>query len=190
MGAPPNKSPDAEERPLIELAPLTPASNLPPGGKFEERWVTTEQQIESGAVQIPVPAEPLHVCPTCDYNLTGLIARRCPECGEPFTLADARDRAVEKSIGYRRYFATERYQRLKYRIGWALILAGFLMPVLMMRPAGRVAWGMRGGGMIFLVPIFLAFAYFYKVIRDTTWADAILVAGLGAALLGAAITFL
>lgn len=189
MDAPRNESSDPDQRPLIELAPTTPAKDLPPGGKFEERWVTTEQMIETGAVQIPVPAEPLHLCPTCDYNLTGLTARRCPECGEAFTLPDARDRGVEKSIGYRRYFVTERYEQWKFLIGWALIVAGFLMPVLW-RPWSRPAWGLRGGGMIFLTPIFLAFACFYKEIRDTTWADAILVAGLGAALLGAAITFL
>lgn len=189
MDAPRNDS-APDQKPLIELVPTTPTSELPPGGKFEERWVTTEQQIESGAVQIPVPEEPLHLCPTCDYNLTGLTARRCPECGEPFTLPDARDRGVEKSIGYHRYFATERYEQWKYRIGWLLIFVGFLMPVLLFRPSGRPAWGLRGGGMIFLTPILLAFACFYKVIRDTTWADAILVAGLGAALLGAAITFL
>jgi hypothetical protein len=190
MDAPSNKSPDPEERPLIELAPLTPANILPVGGKFEERWVTQEQQVESGAGHIPVPAEPLHLCPTCDYNLTGLTARRCPECGEPFTMADARDRGVEKSIGFNRYFSTDRYERLKYRLGWALLFAGFFLPVLLMRPAGRTAWTQRGGGLIFLMPIFLAFACFYKVIRDRTWGDAILVAGLGSALLGAAITFL
>lgn len=189
MDAPKNESADPEQRPLIELVPTTTAKDLPPGGKFEERWVTTEQQIETGAVQIPVPAEPLHLCPTCDYILTGLTARRCPECGEPFTMADARDRGVEKGIGYRRYFVTDRYQRLKYRVGWALLVAGFLMPVFW-RASPRSAWGLRGGGMIYLMPIFLAFACFYKVIRDTTWADAILVAGLGAALLGAAIAFL
>ncbi|MCZ6836274.1 MAG: hypothetical protein O7G85_10905 [Planctomycetota bacterium] len=26
------------------------------------------------------------VCPTCEYDLTGLIEQRCPECGEPFDL--------------------------------------------------------------------------------------------------------
>ncbi|MDB5303490.1 MAG: hypothetical protein JWM97_1039, partial [Phycisphaerales bacterium] len=26
------------------------------------------------------------VCPTCGYNLTGLTATRCPECGSQFTL--------------------------------------------------------------------------------------------------------
>lgn len=189
MEPPQANSSNADRQPLIELVPTTAAKDLPPGGKFEERWVTTEQQIEAGVVQIPVPAEPLHLCPTCDYNLTGITARRCPECGEPFTMADARDRGVEKAIGYRRYFVSAQYEQWKFRIGWMLIAAGFLMPVFF-GSSPRPAWGLRGGAMIYLTPIFLAFACFYKVIRDTTWADAILVAGLGAALLGAAIAFL
>jgi len=192
MNARPQDSDDPDKKPLIELAPLTPTKDLPPGGKFEDRWVSIEQQAESTAIQAPVPAEPLHLCPTCDYNLTSLTARRCPECGEPFTLLDARDRAVEKSIGFRRYFATERYEQWKMRIGVALLVAGLLLPTIQ-RP-GSSWWpqlriGVRGGAMIVFMPIFLAFACFYKVIRDTTWADALLVAGLGAAMLGATVTF-
>ena len=43
------------------------------------------------------------VCPTCGYNLTGLTATRCPECGRQFTLDELlsaqphrADRAVEE----------------------------------------------------------------------------------------------
>lgn len=38
----------------------------------------------------PVPAAPEHRCSKCDYLLTGLTSRRCPECGECFTLSGAR----------------------------------------------------------------------------------------------------
>lgn len=41
----------------------------------------------------PVPRLPGHVCPTCDYDLSTLRSRVCPECGNLFTLADARRRA-------------------------------------------------------------------------------------------------
>jgi hypothetical protein len=32
----------------------------------------------------PVPAELNLHCTDCGYSLTGLLERRCPECGEPF----------------------------------------------------------------------------------------------------------
>jgi hypothetical protein len=193
MTARPDENADPIKRPLIELAPLTPEKDLPPGGKFEERWVSLEQEFEASGINVPVPAQPLHLCPTCDYNLTGLTARRCPECGEPFTLLDARDRAVEKSIGFRRHFATVEFEQWKMRIGWALLVAGFLAPLF--RRSGPSWWpqlqlGVRGGFMLIFAPIFLFFTCFYKVIRDTTWADAILITGIGAAMLGAAVTFL
>ena len=38
----------------------------------------------------PIPESPLHLCPNCNYNLTGLTCHRCPECGQHFTLAEAR----------------------------------------------------------------------------------------------------
>lgn len=38
----------------------------------------------------PVPEDPPHHCPACDYNLTGLYSRRCPECGRPFRLFETR----------------------------------------------------------------------------------------------------
>lgn len=189
MNAPRHEPDEPDQKPLIELSPLTPKQDLPPGGKYEDRWVATEQQIETSESTVPVPAVPLHLCPSCDYNLTGLTARRCPECGEPFTLPDARDRGVEKAVGFRRYFVTERYEQWKLRTGWALLAASFLLPILW-RQSARGTLGLRGGVMLVFIPIFLTFACFYKVIRDTTWADAILVVGLGAAMLGAAITFL
>lgn len=45
----------------------------------------------------PIPERPLHLCPTCNYNLTGLTRYRCPECGNRFTLNDARIQAIEQT---------------------------------------------------------------------------------------------
>lgn len=37
----------------------------------------------------PIAGEPLPLCPNCEYNLTSLTTRRCPECGDCFTIRDA-----------------------------------------------------------------------------------------------------
>ncbi len=184
---------DPSEKPMIELNPPTPANSLPPGNRFEDRWIMTEQRIDPATTDSPVPAVPVHLCPTCDYILTGLTARRCPECGEAFTLPEARDRGVAKSMGFRRYFATQHYEQWKLRAGWALLVAGLVYPMV---HRGTANWwpqlyvGVRGGIMLVFLPIFLTFACFYKVLRGTTWADAILLVGLAVALFSAAMSLL
>lgn len=184
---------DPANKPMIELAPPTPADDLPPGNRFEDRWITSEQRIDPATSDIPVPAAPIHLCPACDYNLTGLTARRCPECGEAFTLAEARNRGVARSMGFRRYFATQHFEQLKLRTGWALLVIGLVLPMV---HRGTTSWwprlyiGVRGGIILLFLPIFLTIACFYKALRGTTWADAILLVGLAVALFGAGLTLL
>lgn len=81
-------------------------------------------------VQEPVPARPLHLCPNCDYNLTGLIERRCPECGEPFDLADARFRGFERSEDGARVRRWEKLDWVKRGLGVAMIILGFWCPTI------------------------------------------------------------
>jgi len=89
----------------------------------------------------PVPAAPLHVCPGCRYVLTGLTTRRCPECGAPFTLRDARSAAQ----GGKGSFAREdiraiRVARICLIAGAVMLIAGFGMPaVLSERPGATLA---------------------------------------------------
>ena len=42
-------------------------------------------------------------CPDCDYSLTGLTVRYCPECGEPFVLSDLLPEVLEESASARRW---------------------------------------------------------------------------------------
>ena len=42
-----------------------------------------------------IPAVGL-TCPNCDYSITGLVARICPECGDAFDLESMIDTSVER----------------------------------------------------------------------------------------------
>ncbi len=95
---------------------------------------TTAKAKDRNAPQPParesVPAKPLHLCPNCDYNLTGLIEQRCPECGEPFDLADARFRAFELSEDGARVRRWEKLDWARRASGVGLIVLGICLPTI------------------------------------------------------------
>lgn len=104
----------------IELEPISsepmPQRNL---GQFPD--ARTEAQAGTHAI----PPKPLHLCPACDYNLTGLTARRCPECGEPFTLQDARMRGFETSEPMKEFARRLTWGKTVLIISWTLIFTAF-----------------------------------------------------------------
>lgn len=51
----------------------------------EQQWHEAERWINNENAQGIIPDVGLR-CPTCDYNLTGLAQRRCPECGTDFDI--------------------------------------------------------------------------------------------------------
>lgn len=97
--------------------------------------------------ELPIPAKPLPLCPRCDYNLTGLTSRVCPECGKPFTVQEARAHGFKqskegRSAGYR---GGER--------GWRSALA---QTVRECAAALALALGMAMTGLGFFAPIVTA----------------------------------
>ena len=72
----------------------------------------------------------MHLCPNCDYNLTGLIERRCPECGEPFDLGEARFRGFELSEGGASLRHWEKLDWVRRGLGVGLIILGFCLPTI------------------------------------------------------------
>ncbi|HVP13020.1 MAG TPA: hypothetical protein VMV94_17730 [Phycisphaerae bacterium] len=135
----------------------------------------------------PVPQDPLHACPNCDYNLTGLISRRCPECGQPFTLIDARSHGFDLSEDgreYRRWMQTDRAILL---FGIALLAFGLSCPciqrdlftgTLQFAPSLKT-WGVW----IVIVPL-LAFVSVVNLYYQRRWSVVLLLIGLLAAALG------
>ena len=86
----------------------------------------------------PVPSWPAHLCPRCDYDLTGLTSRRCPECGAAFTLVAAREHAYEKSEAGHLQRCEERSARkkaspwlgLRRDLQYAIVITGILLAIV------------------------------------------------------------
>ncbi|MFQ5422746.1 MAG: hypothetical protein ACE5F9_02075 [Phycisphaerae bacterium] len=121
----------------------------------------------------PVPSEPPHLCPWCDYNLAGLTARRCPECNKPFTLAEARRRGSEQSEETRQDYRSIRHDRYRLATGTVLFVAGLTGSLTGARFLALRLWvmGTLYGTMAVLVVM-------YKVFFQKPWSHAMLIMGL------------
>jgi hypothetical protein len=146
-----------------------------------------------GEREAPIPAVPLHLCPSCNYNLTGLTSRRCPECGTPFTLRDAKMHGIEMSDDVQRHLRFERWRNLKSYLGVGLLLLAVWLPnVSTGSLRGLLGLKLTGRGyyMLSLLPVLLLFACYYKIVRGYTWEEAIWMAGLIAISISAVLVIL
>ncbi|MEE8385032.1 MAG: hypothetical protein V3S01_03870 [Dehalococcoidia bacterium] len=140
----------------------------------------TREQMPAG----PVPASPLHLCPTCDYILTGLTSRRCPECGDPFTVDEARRRAVDQSPAIRRMHRAALANRWAGVLGAALLVGAVLVLNLGVErspPWVRLRPSAGGATMLVLAAVILLFALMAKSLFDSEWSHLLLIGGLVAA---------
>ena len=158
---------------LVELQPLDEAP-LPPRhvGKSGEVVVGL-----AGDYGRPVPEQPPHLCPECDYNLTGLVSRRCPECGTPFTLPEARRHAGVFSPAAQNERRSVRLDRMFFYGGLVLLVAGMVTPmVIPWQGVARIValrfW------MTMLTILILAISWIYKSKLDRPWSDGMVFAGL------------
>ncbi len=153
----------------------------------EKAWAASPpQDASSGDYGLPVPQNPPHVCPACEYNLTGLTSRRCPECGTPFTLIEAR-RAARRNepieIEDRR---AQRWQQAGLIAGWALMAAAIAAPMIASRAIDR--WGLFGRTVIVLMC--LSGAWMYTAYRHRTLAEAVFLAGAASAMISGFFVYL
>lgn len=158
---------------LVELQPLDEAP-LPPRhvGKSGEVVVGLD-----GDYGRPVPGQPPHLCPECDYNLTGLVSRRCPECGTPFTLPEARRHAGVFSPAAQRDRRSVRRDRIFFYGGLVLLVGGMVTPMVI--PWEGVARIVRlRFWMAVLTILILTIAWVYKSALDRPWSDGMVLAGL------------
>jgi len=141
----------------------------------------------------PIPAYPVHLCPNCDYNLTGLTSRICPECGQPFNVRDARYHATREVPEVRRYYRRVVIDRWLGRtavvlLGWAII-----MPNL--KRSATVPWvtlGTTGRGwfILTLTTIVVLWAWLGQAVWDWSRPRVFLAAAAAVWVLSMAVTFL
>lgn len=153
---------DYELEPLDNAPSKAPARRQPPGSL------------------LPIPPEPLHLCPHCKYNLTGLTSRRCPECGETFELRRAR-MAGEGGV-----WPYDAQDLRALRIARRRVISGALMILLGL----AVPYAFAGGSGIVLVVMLYFFgpfaisAVFARAMLDLGWPLIIFLLGGVAALVG------
>ncbi len=129
-----------------------------------------------------IPEFPEHRCPTCDYNLTGLTARRCPECGRAFTMREA-------CVAYRPSTMD------KGAVAWEIAqqplvkLAGVVLVALGAFLVGSVgqSWGLDKlwcWWTVFFLAGLIPITALYKVHLDATWTRTIMSMACVAILVG------
>lgn len=167
-----NKTAAAHDPPF-ELAPLAGE----PGNAAPRSFGKVEPV--ASAADAPVPAFPPHVCPNCDYNLTGLTSRRCPECGEPFTLLDARRTAGEKSLGrFARLRILSQWERARFLVGVGLTIISILVVNFLHLGAGRSLVSFQGGLMVIALLPTLIWSGFLQDLMGWTPSDVALLVGV------------
>jgi len=144
-------------------------------------------QADHDDPRIPIPEAPLHQCPTCDYILTGLISRRCPECGEEFALSEARRRGFELSEEMRESYRWLRNEKIMLAVGLFLMVIGFALPWFSYTPG--LGWPVitisrRGWIMVYLIPEMLLVWMILRVYFGTRWLHIVFATGLLSAFVG------
>jgi hypothetical protein len=155
--------------PLI-LAPETP---------------TTSDPVLDDLEQFRVPNSTNYRCAHCNYILAGLTSRRCPECGEPFTIDSAQMHGREPAPDMVNLISAVRRDTIKFYSGVGLLVAGFMIPNIA-GGAFRTSGPMSFRGLVMLIIIFPAmmFTAYFRQSGDFKWCDLLLFAGLIIALFG------
>jgi hypothetical protein len=119
-------------------------ANLPPPRNARFRS-GTPLALDDGS---PIPAEWDLRCSGCDYDLTGLSARRCPECGRRFDPHALWARNRQREAGA--------FSRTPAYVSYGVLVVGLLMvlPVVAGRP-----WVLLP---LLVVPGFELLAFFYQ----------------------------
>ncbi len=181
-----------EPKPVVHLEPSTESASveLEPLSLHPEspRYVPGNERAPrvDGDYGQGIPEKPLHVCPECDYILTGLTSRRCPECGTPFTLAKARQRAIELTPKGREDTQAIRAEQIMLYVGVGLLLLSTLGPIVW----HGMGTTLGGFWLVSVNATIVVVACMMKGYFDLRWGSAILCAGLVTAGIAALVVLL
>lgn len=170
---------DSSDKARIELEPLAASPPLAPVESPRRPAPTANgKPIADGDLShTPVPSMPLHVCPTCEYNLTGLTRRICPECGEAFTLSDARGAGFAVGEPAQKLHRLLFVQRVKTATGITLLLLSFVVANWFV--GGTSGLSLSGAGLFMLAVLAgnLLIASLARAWADWEWGNTLLVCG-------------
>jgi len=97
----------------------------------DEAELQAEATQREAHQQAGIPPFPLHLCPTCNYNLTGLTEFRCPECGNEFTLSEARASGATGDMSdHAADLKVLQLERMLTRFHFGLMAVALLIPVV------------------------------------------------------------
>lgn len=178
---------EAERREAIELEPAVRAET--------PRYVIHEDPAAGPGPRVapePVPSRPLHLCPGCDYILSGLTSRRCPECGGPFTLSEARCRARDTSPAMQRLLLWSIAEWWAGLAGVVLLVVAFVMPNVLQRGARGVSFNLSFGGwaMLYGIVPLVILGWALHLALDARWPRVLFILGILAMFASVFITFL
>lgn len=163
------QEPDDRSNDPIELEPAIEPT-MP-------RYIVSSASERSKATDTgaAVPDSPLHLCPKCEYDLRGLLSRKCPECGTPFTLAGARRVGLQYLPETKTDLTVAQQEQTRQRIGLALFACALIVPFILSPTNWQLFFSM------IRIVIILMFATMYKIWSQQAWHKIIFVAGIIAA---------
>lgn len=128
----------------------------------------------------PIPEKPAHICPSCDYNLTGLTSRRCPECGEEFLLYEARWHAVEIGAQGEEIRRVRRRNKVLLILGISAGVLGVAIPVAdqivsRLTATGQTTW--VASPHCHVAPLILVLVLM-KYYREWRWSSVVFMIGI------------
>lgn len=181
MSAMEEPTPKKPGEPLIRLHPVGPLPPTPPVGRPLPQFVLKDDgtDISDEFLPAPIPESPPHICPICDYNLTGLKRRRCPECGELFELYEARRHGAKMHVRGRQDWMIARMNWLALVMGLVLFFGSITTGSIMLRDSkGHWPLWLVVSGALVAAWVFMFRVYFGKNRAHTVFAAGLIMATL------------
>lgn len=112
------------------------------------------------------------VCPDCEYNLTGCISNRCPECGRLFQISELKRNAAFLRVQLEQLEGANEWARIGLKLG--LVGVGFALFGLVLTLLGG-GWALHLGRALAVlcgIPTLFMGLNVVRVLRMPAWCRA------------------